>query len=1350
MGKKDVKDLKLKKVGSQKKSYNDKLNTNKAYLTEKDVEKIKRKKARRRFYTGFGMVSIVFILVVVLAAGSFFAWDMFAKEPTGLTLPQALSTLVQLYKDGSGVVTNPYDPEEDLNNFYADLKKGLYLSQDCEISIEDILSGVLADMIKGENAETGDQELTLANGGQLIMADETAPEIGDNGSITGNETLDKLLESLEFDFSVLEGKDQDELEREMLELNGKELAAVLNASLSSLAEVDQLKQIENEYGIKITDAVSVEQVIIDQATVLEQQDVRVLATLKLNLRSALNTTLSNEESKQKIIDKLFENSQVDANIKELVGKAIGLVPVLLPNTIYVTASVFPNQQTWNAQVIINNMDEEHQSFVNTLIDNLYPVEDGDGNTVSFMQSINAKIYDVIAKIDEIIPINFTPEDSIEAKPIQAVINMLGAENLTQGDFLALIRDVKLPTAESLGVDGYTQEAQTLAANNFINGEFSEKYYFDNVIDEANDVYFITASNLFSKLNTFSEDSETLERIKIRDRIQDVNEVNYGDGEQFRPTADYDTLAALLNGYLKNQNYKIENMEPWIMAVSCTQTGNDPVKGEYFTLEITIELDLTASIDAYLENNEAMKKLVKQLLPDSIYVFLTYTQYDGVTEDASSALVDINKKGNAMSKQHYETLMSLLSAVQNKDSSGEAGAGGDTSQISGMTFEELEAQLNDKIYQAFTDTEDNLGAEIVFLPGYGQDQGGAVLPNLFEILANNEMLRYDPEKDNMLESEFNDKYKITGAEMYEILSLTYTYDPEKTDVATNITNDTMSTGISNFVNEIDKKYYIDTDLPDDDWSINNIEAMLTKVGNEFASRLRVTGTDGIIEDETDYSQLYPYMSQYEFANLVNASGRLDNIMQIMPVSKIEYILVYIDDQDGFPHVRLRINGDISFDNVTGDGAEAIQKNEKYASLFPYDVDVIVDITVELDDYGNITDYIPSVNVNSIDDEYLDKMLFFVKRFSGQNSIGSGDDKTDFSREGLIATIDMKLESSFNDMTAGNKVDINFVQKTEDEGGIQLSTVFELAVNSVYSEAGDTVKPSGEEMRTTIKGLHSGLDDYAYSNSGYVSTVVDSDEDNSSFYITGEFDVQQGTASGTITAQFMDAYITDKMDASAFRSIIGGNEGDITFYQSYILPSYTNGTTEETGRNAQVRSYFGLDVEPYKSNSYMLITLRVVTENLVTDATNNLIPESIYINALILLESGNSQNETRLFVNNMTDEQCAIMNRILGYAGYQYNLFGGGAGTQQVITEIFETELVNYTYTYRTFSHTFRVTVQEVIENSRVWYCSLYDGTDDRRPYIVEEAGKSFDNASNRRYGLAYLRYERSEELEVIGG
>ena len=606
-----IKDLKIKKVASEERSLNDTLYTNGGFISEKEVEKIKKKKTKRRFYTGFACISLVVILIASVFLGALVAWDYdmlgsgeektSLKDMTGMSLLEAIGMIAKLYEDGSGVVTNGYG-EQDLENFYADLKTALYLSEDCNVTIADIVSGLLSSLTDSENGENGGegQELTLSDGSPLILSDETAPEIGDNGSMTGNKTLDDLLESLDFDFSVLEGRDQETLEKEMLELSDKELAAVLNEALGEISEIDSLKNIEDQYGIRINQVASISQVIIDNATVLEQQSVRIRATVAVNLRDAASEAL--KKNKSQLLANLFGDKQVPS----IVSGLIDVLPIILPETLYVTASIYPNMQTWEANVAVNDMSEKQQAAVNSILNNLIAAEDADGNKIPFMRSINEKIFDTIMRVDELVPINFVPSSdgasgNFETKPIQAVINMLGAENLTQGDFLALIRDVKLPTPESLGVDGFTQEAQTLAATTFINGEFSEKYYFNNVVNEETGEYYITASNLFSRINSFSKDEETLKRIEIRDRIEAG--LPYADGGDFKPYADADTLAALLNGYLKNQEYKVENMEPWIMDVVCSETGTDTALGDYFVLNITIELDLTGNIDAQLKEGQ---------------------------------------------------------------------------------------------------------------------------------------------------------------------------------------------------------------------------------------------------------------------------------------------------------------------------------------------------------------------------------------------------------------------------------------------------------------------------------------------------------------------------------------------------------------------------------------------------------------------------------------------------------------------------------------------------------------------------------------------------------------------------
>ena len=411
-----------------------------------------------------------------------------------------------------------------------------------------------------------------------------------------------------------------------------------------------------------------------------------------------------------------------------------------------------------------------------------------------------------------------------------------------------------------------------------------------------------------------------------------------------------------------------------------------------------------------------------------------------------------------------------------------------------------------------------------------------------------------------------------------------------------------------------------------------------------------------------------------------------------------------------------------------------------------------------------------------------MLFFVKRFSGQSTVGEGEDKQDFSKEGLELTIESKLTAAFNDMNADGSVSTEFVEKDATEGGLEFSTVFDLAVNKIYTEVGEE-KPAGETMRSTIKGLHEGLEGYALSNGGYKSPIDETGTGtgDSTFTITPSTD---GT-SITINAQFLDAYMNTKMTGAQFEEIVGSNAEDISFYQSYILPKYNDGTTVETDQTNAIRDYYneglsGENVRIDAATSYLLVTLEVNTDNLFTgeNATgrnNNLVPDKIYVNAVIAIPedpSGDSQALTEIFVNRMTDEECHIMNRILKNAGYEKDLFGNEVGedgltsTQRMINKIFETELVNYGYNYDftimgqhlTGIYKVVITVEDVVDASFVWYCSLYDpeaGSDDRKQYIIDEVSyfdgdnnvnKTFDGVDDaRRYGIAYLRYERTLSL-----
>lgn len=1281
------------------------------------------KKKKRRFFSGFAIISVLFVFVVVLVAGAFTAWDIFAKEPTGLTLIDAFGLIKDVYADGSAVVTNPYDKEEDLKNFYANLKGSLYLAEDCEINISDILSGVLGDALNGNNGGSAEGELNGA-----LLLEENIPEVGANGSITGNEVLDSLLEQLEFDFSSLKDATDDQLNGSMLELSDKQLAAVLNESFASLSETDKLKEFESKYGIDIDQQVSIQQVIISNAIPTDQTATTLDVTLKINLREALNSALSS--NKEQIVAEL--------KIPTLLSGVLNIVPALLPETLYVTATAYPNNLGGTVEVNINNLSEAQQKAINGILDKYLKTQDSQGNTISMMTEINNKIIEVITKINELLPISFVSTGSVQAKPIQAMINALKAENLTQGAFLAMVRDIKF--VDKGIVDEMTQITQQYLATyaqNFIDGELLPKYFINNEPVAGEEENFITATNLFTRINTLMSDKDAISRIEIKDNMPTTE---YGDGGEYRPQASYQAVALLINGYLENSNTELP-VDLLVKKVSLKQSNESSD-----TLEIVIELNLLDMINEKLGDNATMKSLVSQIIPSEMYLYVDYTQnYEANKISSTEVVVSINGITEEQSEGHYNSIMSIMNAVMK-----------DTQEGLPTDYSQLEEMLNEKLSSAFISIGDQLGR------GFEFEKEFVILPNLYEVLSANEMFDYNPETDNsMTEEEFNAKYDISAEELFNILKATYKYSPVGTVHATNL--DESNSNIKSFVEEIDSKYYIDTQESGLDWSASAIQTTINTLSTQYSSLLRMTSTlttegtvkNGMATDTTAIENLKPFINQYEFATIVNDSGSLDNIKPVLPTADIEFINIYV--KEGIAYVDMRIKAQVNLSNTN---EESAKQSAIYSSLFPETVDILVQLKVE--GSGNNATYSVEVGMNGLADTLAEKMLFFVKRISGTAE--------DLSKQGLETEVEAKIKGAIDKMSAGGSLSFEFTQKSLEDstvmGGAELDTVFALAINNIYEGELDENKPSQEVMRSTIQKLYNGLgNDYSYANGAY--TIEEGDQtqgganDATAFNIAPSYTItgQNAVLTAKLQASFMDAYMGKQVNVDSFAQNIYGtgttaDSGDISYYQLYVLPGTESTVDEENTRANDVRNTFGTMLDAQQD--YMVITFKVNTSKMSNDATNKLIPQYVYINAVISIVKDNedtAQTEssyTSVVFNNITsDEEKAVLEKLLAKVGYNLS---DKLNEQELSNAIMNTQLVNYSYTYAPIpggpstTYNFTVTVADMLASCEVRYCSNDGGTgeEQRKQYIIDETAKSFESD---RYGLGYLYFEEYEERTI---
>lgn len=1240
-----------------------------------------QRRVHRYHGPGVGLLVCVMLLLVVIACvgcgSALWAWDRYAYPYVNLSLPEAFSLASEMYEvDPDKVVTNPYDPEADLDSFYASFKEGMYLSADCDITIADIVNAVMPSEGEGEESRVGD-------------------DVNAENPDTGSDSLNALLERLEFDFDRLDKQTNEDLEKEVLEIGDKELAAVLNEAMQTAFEIDQLTEISQQYAIDFPNLIKVEQVVIDGVeSVARQDDTRVLVTVSVNIGDNIEGIARN--AYDNILRPQIAESKPDlaGTLDGMSGTIISVLKKILPKMLYLTVAVYPNDTDRAAYVTYNNVEDEgKQELIDKLFQgqylqmsdvdvNLNGVLDPEENGVpmSIPQIAGGIVANTIASLNETIMLNFTnTEDSngvFQTKPIEFMLSILGADNISQGQFLAIMRDVQVPydrmAEEYPDVDdGDAYSDVTLAANldKFIDGKdangniiettLTNKYYFNNIKDGER---VLKADTLFESIeNLMSE--KMIAQITIKDENW-KDSGDYDDPDAFKPSADYNAIPGLINGYLGTQTEGgIAGMPAKVLKAAYLDNGTS--EG---AITLTIKADLLALVEESLGGEEEgesdpMADLVTQLLPKAIYLNVNYS-LDGAS-DVTITINDVDEEyGDGQSAADFETIFNLLALFGvNLEMETESGV------IVIDNYDEICDMVGDTIATAFDELGVRLGGTLEFT------KDNVLFPNIFQVISANEALGYSEyeAQQGISQDKFEKEYAIDDKELYTILKAMYGYEAAGD-------GEGLGTDITGVTEELSTKYYVNL-------TSENATALLDelKTLKDDLTKLRVSGSkEGLtymVQDDTSLEQLNPQFDAKDIAALIKGSGKLD-MKDISILTKTVITNSTIDkDDDGKDRIVFEITGDVN--------ADASENAKKYEKLFPEKMSVIVTITEEVTNTGAdeakelATTY--KYNLNGIEDGLMKKTMFFIARLS---------DNKEMTQESIATKIKTEIDDAFASLTSEGTIDLD-IDGTDvnGEGGhVVLSNVFELAIAAIWKGENGTIsdaRPSDVLFRSTIKALWAGLDGYNQANGenimklGYTSAIA-------------PFNVNIATYSADtrISDAFIGSQMASEENMSNITDALGiTNKGAVSVYQTYIIPgSGTPATSElvtgyvEKDRYDEIIEYFK-DTNLISGDGDMLFTLRLGKDALngvmnsdgesmsISKNMQHFVPDDLFVSAGITI-SEEGLNDVRVVINRLKeDEQNTLQDMLRRFGVDIAGLFGGKDTT--LADEIAATPIVKLT-------------------------------------------------------------------------
>ena len=473
-----------------------------------------------------------------------------------------------------------------------------------------------------------------------------------------------------------------------------------------------------------------------------------------------------------------------------------------------------------------------------------------------MQTVNATVRNVISKIEEKLPISFV-QSGCNIKPVTGLMNVLNI-SLGEAQFLAMIRDIKLPTAESVGVNGYTQELRTEALNTFI-GEFATKYAFDNKGADGNPI--IKPDNVFQQVSNMMQDEAMLSRINLATLgydstayVKDAHKVNM----------TYMALAGLLNTQLKKpiisvqpDGTEIAKNPPPITILTMSYDQASEMLGVVLSFDVTKMLGL----DEGESVNAMYAKLISQVLPKEIFIKAQIPL--GSSGKTSIKINNLNEQDSTELLKNITTLGVDLGI-----------------NMSQFNIQELTDTLEKTVKDNLGTINEKIGAEIVF----GADK--CFLPSIFEVVSGLDMLK----TDNVA--------VVTDEELHDMLRSAYTYTagtPNKADNALAL------------VGQIESKYYIKEgkiDGSDGNALLNSIKAIKDNFQNDF-------DVPRMAADNTPIGELKPTISQEELGFILQSSGKLDDIVSIIDNITIRSTIITTSE------MKMQVEGDIV---LTGENAK----------------------------------------------------------------------------------------------------------------------------------------------------------------------------------------------------------------------------------------------------------------------------------------------------------------------------------------------------------------------------------------------------------------------------------------------
>ena len=643
------------------------------------------------------IISIVVLFVITLGAiygGGWFAWHTYAEPNVGVSFNAALGLIGSTYiaKD-KDIVTNPFE-EKDLDGFYSGLSQALFLDKD--VNLKESLAEVLESFVvklteKEETPESSSSEISTEE-----ESSTTEPK-----TTTGNEALDNFLKSLKFDFSRLKDYEDEYATPQILSLTDKQTAAFIDNTIDLALSSEEIKNkiSDKPYisNVTLQNVVDIPQIVIASETINGLKQKALTLTVRVNLRETVK------------------------EVAESIHPALKAVTFILPKKLYATMTIYPDDYMKEAKVKINSFSEEKMNNVYSIA-NFFLKDSSYGSINGILQMVNQKALEAIEKVQSIVPVEFLETGSVSMSPIKALMNVLGATELTETQFFCMVRDLCLPTfddvKEHLGFDSeitYDEIEDYLhASREEVVAEISAKYALDGG--------YLTADNMLDKLKGVGgESSELVDHVRLANL--DFTSESYNQTAA-KVNLKYVGLASLISGYLNSS----EDVTTDLKFEIINSMYDKPTQ----TLSMVLKIGVLEIMQEKMGEGSIFAGFLGQIIPQDIYIKANICL---ATDDTSPATIEINNRDVEGTIDILNTIGSLTASMGTS---------------LGLDYTSLGTTVATKVRDGLKELNDKLGTQILF------EQTVVYLPSIYDIMA-----------DKILYSDEVDADNLTAAQVYSV-------------------------------------------------------------------------------------------------------------------------------------------------------------------------------------------------------------------------------------------------------------------------------------------------------------------------------------------------------------------------------------------------------------------------------------------------------------------------------------------------------------------------------------------------------------------------------------------------------